>query len=102
MGNLRVRISLSPLMKTKEVKELLIQCICSAHHFLHLCWFDDEEPQKELYAGITLGCKSLRKRIKGAILVLKGERYELSEEVVFSKKEVKKIVKFLQKYLEAT
>ena len=83
--------------------KLLTRCTCGAHHFLEMSWFDDEEKygeHKTCYVLMTLGSKSILERIKGAIEVLRGGRFALAEEVVLEKKEVRKIIKFLEGFLK--
>jgi len=81
--------------------QLLIPCICGGHHFLDITWFKGKENlDKELYITITLWAKSLAGRIGGALEALRGGRYAGCESIVLSKKEVKKAIKALEKYLQ--
>lgn len=99
----KVGISEFPSPTMKEQKQLLTRCTCGAHHFLELSWFEEDDKDKEYktcYVSITLGAEGILERIKGAIEVLKGGRYSLAEEVVLTKKEVRKIIKFLENYLK--
>lgn len=90
-------------MGLKGQKQLLTRCTCGDHHFLEMSWFDDDEKDGEhkiCYVSMTLGAKGILERIKGAIEVLRGGRFALAEEIILEKKEVRKIIKFLEGFLK--
>jgi len=79
----------------EKYKEVFIPCDCRGFHFLRIGDFGDEQ----VCVTITFWPKSILGKIKGIIEILKGSGYNLSEEVIISRKDTKKIIKFLKNNL---
>lgn len=78
-------------MKKKKLdKSLLIRCSCHSFEFIELGWFDDEP--KVFYITITCHPKGFIEKIKGIWRIIKGSPYGITDDVLISNKEAKKII----------
>lgn len=76
---------------------LHIRCDCGAFEIVEIGRFEDED--EPFYFTITTSAKSLKEKMKVIWRVIRGSRYGITDEVLFNKKDARKIIKWLEKQL---
>jgi len=85
----------------KEWKSLLFKCRAGCFHFLEIAYVEEELVSKWpiFCVIITAGDKPLIRRLKAAWQAIKGTRYDASEEIVLYKSDIRRLKKYLEKFL---
>jgi len=89
----------STILKNKYDEVFHIRCDCGHFGIVEIGKFRDED--EPFYFTITAPHETLKEKIKGIWRIIRGSDYGITDSILFTKKDAKKMIKWLEKQFKS-